>query len=108
MLADYPIKNNSREELVYYLCDLHNKVNVRLNKPIFDCKKAFGFWGGECGCSEKKELEAKTSASNSTVVPQNVNRKEDIKEFKMENKNITIFSNTTMNSTPSKNENKTK
>ncbi len=108
MLADYPIKNNSREELVYYLCDLHNKVNVRLNKPVFDCKKAFGFWGGECGCAEKKALEARTNATNSTVASQNGNRKEEIKEVKLENKNNTVFSNTTMNSNPSKIENKTK
>ena len=59
MLKDNPIKNNSREELVYYLCDLHNKVNITLKKPIFDCKKAFGFWGGECGCSDKNQDETK-------------------------------------------------
>ena len=51
IIKENPIQHNSREELVYYL---QNKVNAKLKKPIFDCKKAFGFWGGECGCSEKK------------------------------------------------------
>lgn len=50
MLKDFPIKHNTREEFVYYLCDLHNKVNERLGKTIYDCKKAFDIWGGDCGC----------------------------------------------------------
>lgn len=57
MLQDYPIENSTREKLVYYICDIHNHVNKRLNKPIFECKKAFEFWGGNCGCSAKNELE---------------------------------------------------
>ena len=85
MLADYPIKNNSREELVYYLCDLHNKVNSRLKKPIFDCKKAFNFWGGECGCSEKKELTNENNKTNTTLTNHTENRKEVVKEVKTDN-----------------------
>ena len=50
MLKDYPIKIKSREEFVYYTCDLHNNVNRRLNKTIYDCKKAFDIWGSDCGC----------------------------------------------------------
>ena len=55
MLDDNPIKNNSRKEFVFYICDLHNIVNETLNKPKFDCKRAFDYWGGNCGCSDKKE-----------------------------------------------------
>lgn len=54
MLKDYPIKNDSRYDLVHYLCDLHNIVNKRLGKPHFDCNKAFEFWGGDCGCDKDK------------------------------------------------------
>ena len=54
MLEENPIESDSREALVLYLCRLHNNVNKRLNKKIFDCKKAFEFWGGECGCSASK------------------------------------------------------
>ena len=41
---------DSREELVNYICKIHNIVNKVLQKPQFDCKKAFDFWGGDCGC----------------------------------------------------------
>jgi hypothetical protein len=57
MLEDYPIRNESRENLVGYLCEVHNHANKRLGKPIFDCKKAFEYWGGDCGCDAKKEHE---------------------------------------------------
>jgi len=50
MLAEFPIKHKSREEFVIYLCGLHNKVNQRLGKKIFECKQAFDIWGGDCGC----------------------------------------------------------
>ena len=46
------LKANSREELVNYICKIHNIVNKVLNKPIFDCKKAFDYWGGDCGCDD--------------------------------------------------------
>ena len=51
LLKEHPIKNNNREELVYYLCDIHNIVNKVLDKPYFDCDKAFDIWGGDCGCN---------------------------------------------------------
>ena len=54
LLKDYPIKNDSRKEVVLYMCSLHNKVNGKLNKPLFDCEKASEFWGGDCGCSDVK------------------------------------------------------
>lgn len=56
MLQDFPFKYNSREEFVYYLCDLHNKVNKRLNKDIYDCKKAFDIWGSDCGCDAQPKI----------------------------------------------------
>ncbi len=68
MLQDYPIKNGSRKEIVLYLCDLHNKVNQRLNKPIFDCQKAFDFWGGNCGCAADSQLQNNSTINNSTII----------------------------------------
>jgi hypothetical protein len=50
MLKENPVKSNNREELVHYVCGLHNIVNHRLGKPQFECQKAFDFWGGGCGC----------------------------------------------------------
>lgn len=68
MLLDYPIKNGSRKEIVLYLCDLHNKVNQRLSKPIFDCQKAFDFWGGNCGCAADSQSQNNSTLSNSTII----------------------------------------
>ena len=50
MLKKEGVHADSREELVNYICKIHNIVNKVLEKPIFDCKKAFDFWGGDCGC----------------------------------------------------------
>ena len=54
MLKENPIKVGSRHDLVYYFCDLHNIVNKKLNKKIFNCDKAFDVWGGNCGCNANK------------------------------------------------------
>ena len=51
MLKKEGVHANSREELVNYICKMHNIVNKVLGKPQFDCKKAFDFWGGDCGCN---------------------------------------------------------
>ena len=50
MLKKEGIHADSREELVNYICKIHNIVNKVLEKPQFDCKKAFDIWGGDCGC----------------------------------------------------------
>jgi len=50
MLEDFPFRYKSREDLVHYLCELHNNVNIRLEKPVYECKKAFDIWGSDCGC----------------------------------------------------------
>jgi len=67
MIEEYPIKSESREELVNYFCFLHNKVNIRLGKPEFDCKKAFDYWGGDCSCTiDSQELNNSTNSNNNT------------------------------------------
>ena len=50
MLKKEGIHADSREELVNYICKIHNIVNKVLEKPQFDCKKAFDIWGVDCGC----------------------------------------------------------
>ena len=56
LLKKNPIANENRNDLIYYFCFLHNQVNLRLNKPIFDCKKAELYWIGKskCDCPEKE------------------------------------------------------
>lgn len=57
LLTDNPIRNNGREELVIYICELHNQVNKRLNKEIFDCNNAIKFWGGEPNAEKNRNIQ---------------------------------------------------
>lgn len=43
-LKDLPPKLESRNELASWFCQIHNRVNVRLNKPEFDCTKIDERW----------------------------------------------------------------
>jgi len=52
-----PIQLDSRNELVKYVCELHNDVNIRLNKPVVDCKMLADKLCGECDdCKRKSNL----------------------------------------------------
>lgn len=50
IMKEHPIENESREELVYYICEIHNLMNKKLSKSKFKCREAFDIWGGDCGC----------------------------------------------------------
>eukprot|EP00834_Sanchytrium_tribonematis_P000757 NODE_14_length_51535_cov_1.125049.p35 type:complete len:178 gc:universal NODE_14_length_51535_cov_1.125049:11948-11415(-) len=50
LLKEDPPIVKSREDFVYWFCRQHNKVNVRLKKPMFDCSTIFERW--QCGCIE--------------------------------------------------------
>uniref|UniRef100_A0A0K0DU75 Sulfhydryl oxidase n=1 Tax=Strongyloides stercoralis TaxID=6248 RepID=A0A0K0DU75_STRER len=39
-----PIKLDSRVELANWMCDAHNRVNEKIGKEKFDCKKVFERW----------------------------------------------------------------
>lgn len=43
-LKEEPIKTTSNHELSQWLCRLHNKVNVKVGKPTFDCSKVNERW----------------------------------------------------------------
>jgi FAD-linked sulfhydryl oxidase len=62
MLDTYPIKNNNRSEFRQYICFLHNQVNKRLNKTIFDCSKHEEVYGnpGGCGCKDSQSNSTQT------------------------------------------------
>lgn len=44
-----PPQLESRSAFMTWICEAHNKVNVRLNKPTFDCSKHDERW--DCGCN---------------------------------------------------------
>lgn len=43
-LVESPPKVTSSKEFSEWMCQLHNKVNVKLGKPTFDCSKVFERW----------------------------------------------------------------
>ncbi|EPR79276.1 Mitochondrial-type FAD-linked sulfhydryl oxidase ERV1 [Spraguea lophii 42_110] len=49
IIKDSPPKVATRDEFVMWMCHIHNKVNHKLNKPIFNCKNIDDRW--QCGCN---------------------------------------------------------
>lgn len=49
MFHELPPQLNSRSEFMAWICEAHNRVNRRLNKPVFDCSKHDERW--DCGCN---------------------------------------------------------
>ena len=48
-LKEDPPKVQTGKEYAQWLCQLHNKVNVKLGKPEFDCSKVYDRWrDGSC------------------------------------------------------------
>ena len=39
-----PTKVETGKEFAQWMCKLHNKVNVKLGKPTFDCSKVYERW----------------------------------------------------------------
>lgn len=58
VLAKYPPQVGSRSSAATWACHVHNEVNTRLRKPLFDCSKIGDFY--DCGCAEE-EGEAKSA-----------------------------------------------
>lgn len=52
-LKKYPPQVSSRQTAMMWGCDVHNKVNVRLGKPVFDCAYIHELY--DCGCSDGPE-----------------------------------------------------
>ena len=52
ILKEHPLEYSNREELVYYMCQIHNILNKKLGKKKFICKEAFNVWCGDCGCND--------------------------------------------------------
>ena len=56
MLQEYPAEFQTREEFVLYMCELHNRVNRRLEYPEFECSLEHlrERWGGagDCMCGD--------------------------------------------------------
>ncbi|CAK7210637.1 hypothetical protein SBRCBS47491_000841 [Sporothrix bragantina] len=50
LLQEYPPQTSSRNAAAGWACFVHNEVNKRLKKELFDCSKIGDFY--DCGCGE--------------------------------------------------------
>ena len=57
ILEKYPPQTGSRNSAAGWLCFAHNQVNLRLNKPEFDCNNIGDFY--DCGCAEDEKKQKK-------------------------------------------------
>jgi len=56
LLKKYPPQTSSRRSAALWLCHVHNEVNIRLKKPVFDCSHLDSTY--DCGCGDEPILEA--------------------------------------------------
>ncbi|PGH11418.1 hypothetical protein AJ79_04919 [Helicocarpus griseus UAMH5409] len=59
LLAKFPPQVSSRSAAAAWACHVHNEVNKRLHKDIFDCSKIGDFY--DCGCAHDEEGEGETN-----------------------------------------------
>ena len=50
LLIRHPPRVGSRDEVVIWLCDIHNLTNERLGKSVVDCSTVKDMW--KCGCAD--------------------------------------------------------
>ncbi|RYP70048.1 hypothetical protein DL771_005739 [Monosporascus sp. 5C6A] len=62
LLAKYPPQVGSRNSAAGWACFVHNKVNERLEKPLFDCTKIGDFYDCGCGDEDGKKTESTDKA----------------------------------------------
>ena len=55
LLAKYPPQVSGRNAAAGWACFVHNEVNARLEKPMFDCATIGDFY--DCGCGDEKKKE---------------------------------------------------
>ncbi|OTA97848.1 hypothetical protein M434DRAFT_391469 [Hypoxylon sp. CO27-5] len=53
LLTQYPPQVSSRNAAAGWACFVHNQVNERLKKPLFDCNNIGDFY--DCGCGDDKK-----------------------------------------------------
>jgi len=57
IIKKYPPQTSSRSAAAGWACEMHNIVNKRLKKDIFDCTNIGDFY--DCGCGDKDKEGAK-------------------------------------------------
>lgn len=60
LLKKYPPQTSSRNAAAGWACFVHNEVNKRLKKPLFDCNNIGDFY--DCGCGDEDAKKKKAQA----------------------------------------------
>jgi len=68
LLKKYPPQTSSRKVASFWLCDLHNMVNKRLEKPEFDCTKLDETY--DCGCGDEPVVGKASEAAKDDTAPE--------------------------------------
>lgn len=55
VIAKFPPQTSSRNAAAGWACEVHNVVNKRLKKELFDCSKIGDFYDCGCGDEDKKK-----------------------------------------------------
>ncbi|KIX00144.1 uncharacterized protein Z518_10281 [Rhinocladiella mackenziei CBS 650.93] len=77
ILKKYPPQTSSRSSAAAWACFVHNLVNERKGKPIFDCSNIGDFY--DCGCGDdEKEAISSAGAKSSSVAQDNPPRHEPV------------------------------
>ncbi|KAI8627976.1 ERV/ALR sulfhydryl oxidase domain-containing protein [Xylariaceae sp. FL1651] len=63
LIKKYPPQIGSRNAAAGWACHVHNQVNERLKKPIFDCNNIGDFYDCGCGDEDKKKATGGTEAT---------------------------------------------
>ncbi|EHL03430.1 putative FAD-linked sulfhydryl oxidase ERV2 [Glarea lozoyensis 74030] len=66
ILQKFPPQVATRSTAAAWACHVHNEVNKRLKKPIFDCSNIGDFY--DCGCAEDP-VEGKEKGKKDSFTP---------------------------------------
>ncbi|KZF26813.1 hypothetical protein L228DRAFT_243336 [Xylona heveae TC161] len=78
LLEQFPPQTSSRNSAAAWGCSVHNEVNKRLKKELFDCSNLGDFY--DCGCGEDEEGEGKPADKSGTGnLEKSTDHKSDLK-----------------------------
>ena len=66
ILKEYPPQTSSRSSAAAWACFVHNQVNERKKKPIFDCSKIGDFY--DCGCADEEKEQMSNAGAKSAAI----------------------------------------
>lgn len=74
LLKKFPPQIGSRNAAAGWACHVHNQVNDRLKKPVFDCNNIGDFY--DCGCGDDKKAAGAAGATKDVAPETKLDKKE--------------------------------